>query len=220
MSIFIAEPDGLDEPSVRIPFSRVIPRRIINLYAGPGTGKSTTMAALFAELKYRGYNTEMITEVAKDAAWEGRGEKFFRAQDYIFGKQHFRIQRTIDDVEFLVTDAPLLQNLVYGKGHPLFPELQELIRAANRQYESIDVFLARSDEKPYNPKGRFQTEEQARAKDQEIMDMLDENLVDYYNMTFGRHNVKSIINIMEDKGWLKASFRPEDVVFSSNVRAG
>ena len=44
--------------------------KIVNLYGGPGTGKSTTAAALFAEMKIRGVNCEYIQEYAKDKAWE------------------------------------------------------------------------------------------------------------------------------------------------------
>ena len=39
---------------------------VINLFGGPGCGKSTTMARLFADLKARGYNVEMVSEFAKD----------------------------------------------------------------------------------------------------------------------------------------------------------
>ena len=40
--------------------------KVINLYGGPGTGKSTTAAALFALIKREGYNVELVTEFAID----------------------------------------------------------------------------------------------------------------------------------------------------------
>jgi adenylate kinase family enzyme len=30
--------------------------KVINLFAGPGAGKSTTAAALFSKMKWKGYN--------------------------------------------------------------------------------------------------------------------------------------------------------------------
>ena len=39
---------------------------VVNLFGGPGTGKSTTMAHVFAELKWRGYDCEMSNEYAKE----------------------------------------------------------------------------------------------------------------------------------------------------------
>ena len=39
---------------------------IINLFGGPGTGKSTGAAYIFAKLKMCGVNCELITEFAKD----------------------------------------------------------------------------------------------------------------------------------------------------------
>ena len=35
---------------------------IVNLFGGPGTGKSTLMARIFSELKVQGYDCEMVTE--------------------------------------------------------------------------------------------------------------------------------------------------------------
>lgn len=78
--------------------------KVINLYGGPGTGKSTTAGALFAEMKFRGINCEYVQEYAKDKAWEfGTNHlgipKVFQAQEYIFGKQHFRLRRCAQDVD-------------------------------------------------------------------------------------------------------------------------
>jgi predicted ATPase len=59
--------------------------KVINLYGGPGTGKSTTAAALFALMKREGYNVELVTEFAKDLVWTERNKEL-GDQIYIFGK--------------------------------------------------------------------------------------------------------------------------------------
>jgi hypothetical protein len=38
---------------------------LVNLYAGPGTGKSTMAANVFSELKWMGVNCELALEFAK-----------------------------------------------------------------------------------------------------------------------------------------------------------
>lgn len=40
--------------------------KVINLFAGPGSGKSTTCAGVFSKLKLAGVNCEMALEYAKD----------------------------------------------------------------------------------------------------------------------------------------------------------
>jgi len=179
---------------------KVHPLRVLNLFAGPGTGKSTTCAALFAELKYRGCNTEMILEYAKDAAWEKRGPKVFRAQEYIFGKQHFRLARVVDEVSFAITDSPLLLGLVYMPDDFQMPTLRQTIQEAYRSYENINIFLKRN--KPYNPKGRNQDEGEAKELDEKILKMLQDLNLEYTVLDFGRENVEQIIEIMTTHGWL------------------
>lgn len=178
-------------------------KRIINLFSGPGTGKSTTAAATFAELKYQGYNTELIPEFAKDATWEGRGKKFFKAQSYIFGCQSFRIDSVIDEVDFLITDSPLLLSLVYIPEDYTKPSLRLLAKEHHDSYESIDIFLERN--KPFNPKGRLQNEQEARELDVKIKNMLTENNIPFVTLPFGRQNPLQIIQIMKDRGWIKKS---------------
>lgn len=43
---------------------------VVNLFAGPGAGKSTGAAYIFAMLKMHGIDCELVTEFAKDKTWE------------------------------------------------------------------------------------------------------------------------------------------------------
>ncbi len=43
---------------------------VVNLLGGPGSGKSTTAADVFARLKWQDINCELVTEFAKDLVWE------------------------------------------------------------------------------------------------------------------------------------------------------
>ncbi len=171
--------------------------KIVNIYGGPGTGKSTCAGALFADLKYSGENVEYIQEYAKDAAWEKRGPKVFEAQEYIFGKQHFRMARVADDVDYLVTDSPILLGLAYMPIDFYLPSLPLVIKEAYDNYDNLDIFLVRK--KAYNPKGRNQNEAEARELDVKINLILDKFSIPYHIIPGEREAIKLIRELMFNK---------------------
>lgn len=44
---------------------------LVNLTGGPGSGKSTTAAFIFAKLKMLGYNAELVGEEARELIYDG-----------------------------------------------------------------------------------------------------------------------------------------------------
>ncbi len=165
--------------------------KIINYYAGPGTGKSTTATAVFSELKQLGINCEYVSEYAKDATWERRGPKVFQAQEYLFGKQHFRMSRVSDEVDIIITDSPILLTLVYMPEGFGMPSLVPTVKEAYALYDNLDIFLERN--KPYNPKGRNQTLEQAKELDGRIKGILHETSQDEIILPYGRKAIAQTI---------------------------
>jgi hypothetical protein len=142
---------------------------IINLFGGPGVGKSTGAAYIFAQLKLRGINCEYVSEFAKDKVWE-ESKAVFQDQLYIFGKQHFKISRCHGKVDVIVTDSPLLLSKYYNSNPALGEEFNNLVEHVFNGYENYNYLLHRV--KPYSIIGRFQTEEQAEKIDEELEEML------------------------------------------------
>jgi hypothetical protein len=140
---------------------------VVNLFAGPGTGKSTTAAKIFAALKDRGINAELAGEYAKDLTWARRFGTL-ADQLYVFGKQHHRIYRLAQDCDVIITDSPILMGLAYTADYPA--DFKRTVRWAFERYRNINFFLERT--KPYNPKGRNQTLEEAKQKDLDILRIL------------------------------------------------
>jgi hypothetical protein len=142
---------------------------VVNLFAGPGAGKSTTAAGVFAELKSRGFSAELVTEFAKECAWEGRNGPL-RCQPYVFGEQLWRLDRLRDrGVEVAVTDSPVLLSSIYApRGVPA--AFHEVVRHYHETTPRLDVFLRRT--KPYDPRGRFQNVHEARELDGRILEAL------------------------------------------------
>ncbi len=148
---------------------------VVNLYGGPGTGKSTTMAGAFSLLKLTGINVEMAPEFAKDKVWEN-STSILGNQIYIFGKQHHRLWRLIEQVDVVITDSPLLLALYYG--HDVFYEsFKTAIVDERNRFNNLDIFLRRV--KPYNPAGRLQTENEAKQIDGKLRTLLEANGIDY-----------------------------------------
>jgi len=139
--------------------------KIISLFGGPGTGKSTTAATIFSFLKNRDINCELVTEFAKDLVWANRLEEL-NNQIYIFGKQHHRIFRLLNKVDVIVTDAPFLLGCVYNDNKVL----HELILQEYRKLNTYNIFLNRT--KQYNESGRTQTFEKAKKLDKKIFKCL------------------------------------------------
>lgn len=136
---------------------------IVNLFAGPGAGKSTMMAEVYAGLKRRGVDAEMAPEFARELVRSGR-LKELGLQPFVFGEQLRRLQRLVDDgVEVVVTDSPLLLSLVYGPAS----DLSTMVWRSHNSYDNLNVFVVRGD-KPYRQAGRTQTYPQALVLDRQI----------------------------------------------------
>jgi hypothetical protein len=140
---------------------------LINLFGGPGSGKSTTAAGLYYQMKREGIPVEIAREYAKDVVWEGR-EHLFEDQLYIFAKQRKRIRDLLGKVDFIVCDSPLLLSAMYGTG--LGITFSRFVQEEHRLLPNWNYKLER--DKPYQTYGRMQTEDQAKALDVVITGLL------------------------------------------------
>lgn len=145
---------------------------IVSLYGGPGTGKSTNAAKLFAAIKSieGGPSAELNQEYVKQWAWEKRTPVSFD-QFYFFGKQTRKEYSLFGQVDFVITDAPVLLTCYYAQVYGTSDQaalFRSMLLTYNRMckdagHSQHNYFLTRS--KPYDPRGRFQTEDQARKID-------------------------------------------------------
>lgn len=147
---------------------------VVNLFAGPGAGKSTTAAGVFFELKSRGINCELAAEYCKDLVWE-EWHQTFTDQIYIFGKQYHRIHRLLGQVQVVITDSPILLTPVYdGEKRK---SLETLVVEEHNKMWTYNVFLIRK--KAFNSKGRKQSLDESQALDCLIGDMLDKHQIPF-----------------------------------------
>ena len=149
---------------------------VINLFGAPGAGKSTGAAHIFSELKQRGVNAELVTEFAKDKTWEGN-TLALSCQEYVFGKQSYRLARCRDDVDVIITDSPLPLAIIYNTNPALGQPFNEVILNVFDTYDNLSYYIVRN--KPYNPKGRNQTETESDALGGDIEAMLQHFTIPY-----------------------------------------
>ena len=142
---------------------------VINLFGAPGAGKSTGAADIFSRLKKLGVNVELVAEFAKDKTWE-HNNKALSVQEYVFGKQSYRLARCRDDVDVIVTDSPLPLSIIYNHNPALDANFERTVVNVFDTYENINYYINRV--KPYNPKGRNQTEAESDALSTPIKELL------------------------------------------------
>jgi tRNA uridine 5-carbamoylmethylation protein Kti12 len=162
---------------------------VVNLYGGPGTGKSTTAAAVFALLKQEDINAELATEYAKEIVWEGRNY-LLSDQIYIFAKQNRKLVRLYDQVDVVVTDSPLYLSYYYSQNEHILALIQTELQRA----QQLHVLLQRK--KAYNPKGRTQKEGEAQEIDIGIREMLNKLKVHYHEMDADPTAAQKIVDLV------------------------
>jgi deoxyadenosine/deoxycytidine kinase len=152
--------------------------KYVNIFGGPGVGKSTAAASLFVEMKKLGLKVELVTEVAKDFVWEDRLTTL-SIQPYITIKQFRNLVRLKGKVDYVITDAPILLGCVYAdKYAPTLPSSYKNFIVDLHRYEldpSINIVLQRSFK--YDSTGRYQNEDQAKELDRDILKVLNDNKV-------------------------------------------
>lgn len=167
--------------------------RVIQLYAGPGAGKSTLAAQIFAELKQRGKSVELIHEFVKAWAWDNI-RILPHHTSILYGNQFQLEAQLYGKVEYLVTDSPVDLRVVFERHYgnheraEIFRQLWESDRALVADVaEFFPVIVSR--EKPYDNRGRYESETGARELDDVIRNYLDGRPRVAYDSDFGVQNL-------------------------------
>jgi hypothetical protein len=151
---------------------------VVNLFGGPGVGKSTTSSLVFGKLKGHGINAEYVTEYAKDLVWEERFQAL-AYQPYITAKQIWRQQRLRGKVDVIVTDSPIFLGVIYS-GVDDVRAFKPYVLQTFCQFDNLNILLRRNSvTHPWNPKGRVQTEEAAVSLDDRVKYFLDDYTIPY-----------------------------------------
>lgn len=181
-------------------------KKIICLYGGPGSGKSTTAAGLFYLLKNEGLTCELNREYIKDWVWEERKVRP-GDQTYYFAKQARKERIYMENnVDVIITDSPLILTHFYGNKYDEFERKSNTSLVMLKHHHEIckhygykvEHFLLNRT-KPYDPKGRYQDVDTAKSFDIEIESILKEIGIKYnkINATSADDTLKEIMSYLK-----------------------
>jgi len=175
---------------------------IINLFAGPGAGKTTIASGLMYELKKKHISVDNPYEFPKNLAWDENAGAI-KDQFYITANQHRNIVRSYGKVDYVVCDSPILFGLVYKDKYKnpndfitnLYgDEFNSFILSLFKKYNNINFFLERNSNSIYNEKERFQTFDESVVIDGEIKQMLIDNNINFTSILVDDKSVENILN--------------------------
>lgn len=169
---------------------------VVNLTGAPGAGKSTGAAWIFSQLKQLGINCELINEFAKDKTWESNA-KALSCQEYIFGKQSYKMARCREEVDVIITDSPLPLAILYNQNAAIQNSLPALVMDIYNTYENLNFFINRV--KPYNPKGRNQSEAESDTLSIEIKQLYQDLGLGYLEVDGNHQGYARIAHLVLQK---------------------
>jgi hypothetical protein len=150
---------------------------VVNLFGGPGTGKSTAMHGIMYGLKVLGARVECASEYAKDLVYDGSWDAL-RNQRAILEEQTARVRRFIGKVPLVINEAPIINGLVYTPDDER-QDVKNTIRASWASFLNLNFLLTRASSRPYDAVGRYQTAAEALKVDAKIRTMLIAEGVDF-----------------------------------------
>ena len=109
--------------------------RRINLYSGPGGGKSVLANYIRAKLAFRGYNIELVNEAIKNWTFIPRVPRdcdSFYLQATQLQWEDIRLRAGVD---LIVSDSPLMLQYFYAMYHKV--PLQKSMLQAAMEFETL-----------------------------------------------------------------------------------
>ena len=177
--------------------------KLINLFGGPGIGKSGIASGITYKLKKKHISVNNPYEFPKKLAWDNNIPAI-SDQLYVFANQHRGIAESYGKVDYIVIDSPILFSTIYHtyytKGYPAEfygDEFHKFVIHLHKQYDSINILLERG-ETQHNDDERFQNYEQSLEIDKLCKKILDDNGFQYHTIKVGKNSVKDILKIINN----------------------
>ncbi len=173
---------------------------VINLLGGPGIGKSVLAAELYAHMKKKGLNVEMVREVAKDYVYDGKKIGPFE-QISILGEQIKKESSLFNKVDYIVTDSPVLLGAFYLEYNHKQDLASEFVSnyyrfSRNQGIKFLNYIIPRRGK--YQTEGRYESEQDAKCLDSAIRYYLVTEFYTFNPFNKPVSNSKIIKRIMED----------------------
>jgi 2-phosphoglycerate kinase len=177
--------------------------KIINLFGGPGIGKSSIASGITYKLKSKHINCDNPYEFPKLLAWD-ENNSAIRDQLYVLANQHRGIVKSYGKVDYIILDSPILLSLVYknyyrSNEYPatLYGDsFDKMVLDIHNQYDTLNIVLKRGNGK-HNDKERYQSLEESIELDNLITSTLQVNNIPFIEVELNENTVDNILSILE-----------------------
>lgn len=175
--------------------------KLINLFGGPGIGKSGIASGITYKLKKKHISCNNPYEFPKRLAWDNNIPAI-KDQLYVFANQHRGIAESYGKVDYIVIDSPILFSTIYHtyytEGYPAEfygQPFHDLVIDLHKKYDNINILLDRGDG-VHNDDERFQNLDESIVIDKLCKKILDDNAIPYHTIKVGKNTVKEIMKLL------------------------
>lgn len=176
--------------------------KIINLFSGPGAGKTSIASGLTYKLKKKHITCDNPYEFPKLLAWD-ENHSAIKDQLFVLANQHRGIVKSYGKVDYIVLDSPILLSLTYKNIYKSneYPAtlygntFDKMVLDIYNQYNNINILLKRSDGK-HNNSERYQNLDESIELDTIIENSLINNNLPYYTIDVNGNTVKNILKLI------------------------
>ncbi len=179
--------------------------KVVNLFGGPGIGKSSIASGLTYKLKKNHIDCDNPYEFPKSLAWD-QNYSAISDQLFVVSNQHRGIVKSFGKVDYIILDSPVILSLIYkdyyneqrDTDYPsrLYGDnFDNMILDIHNGYDSINILLKRGDGQ-HNDKERLHNLEESREIDLMIKNSLDNHKIDYHEVEVGDGTVGEIYKIL------------------------
>ncbi len=169
---------------------------VINFLGEPSCGKSTAATYVFSRLKMLGISCEYVSEFVKDKVYENN-KIVVKHQEYVFGKQSFKIDRVAGKVDVIITDSPLILSALYNNDDSLGEHFNDVVVHKFNTYDNYNYLLTRKHK--YENNGRFQDEEQSKQLRSNLKSLLSKYNIKFLEINSNIENHNIIVDEIERK---------------------
>lgn len=179
--------------------------RIVNLFGGPGIGKSSIASGLTYKLKKNHITCDNPYEFPKVLAWD---ENYSAISDqlYVLANQHRGIVKSYGKVDYIILDSPILLSLIYkdyynkqrDSDYPsrLYREnFDNVVLDMHRGYDNINILLKRHSGN-HNNKERYHNLEESIELDTMIEESLRLHNIEYHIVEVCDNTLNDIYKII------------------------
>ncbi len=177
--------------------------KVVNLFGGPGVGKTVVAAGLFYEMKKLNYNVELVKEFATDLVYENRLDILDTDQLFILANQNrnLMVKAFNDKLDFVIMESPILLSNIYFNELSIYDK--DLFNDFNlnlfNKYDNENFHIQRNTKYKFDMIGRIHSEYESVMIDVNILKYLRHNNIEFNSIKNDDETINEILKILAKK---------------------